>query len=174
MNKALFLDRDGVINVDHGYTFESENFDFMPGIFDLCRRFQEAGYLIIVVTNQSGIARKYYTTEQFLSLTEWMKQRFKEQGVNITDVYFCPHHPDYSDAPCDCRKPAPGMLLQAIAEHQLDPSQSVMIGDKLSDAEAAMRAGVGRRVLFLSSECESSIAHTDVEQVNELRLINVD
>lgn len=155
MRKALFLDRDGIINRDHGYVFQAADFDFMPGIFELAGRFTQAGYLLVVVTNQSGIGRGYYTEGQFLQLSEWMQARFAEQGVPLSGVYYCPHHPssaqgDYLQA-CHCRKPEPGMLLQAAGELEIDLAASLMLGDKLSDVQAAQAAGVGRAVLLCQS-----------------------
>ncbi|HOF20748.1 MAG TPA: HAD-IIIA family hydrolase, partial [Bacteroidales bacterium] len=93
MNKALFLDRDGVINVDRGYVFRIDDFEFIPGIFELCRKYQSEGYLIIVVTNQAGIARELYSEEDFEGLTDWMTDRFRDRGIEIAKFYHCPHHP---------------------------------------------------------------------------------
>jgi D-glycero-D-manno-heptose 1,7-bisphosphate phosphatase len=156
MQKAAFLDRDGVINVDHGYVSSPEQFEFIEGVFAACRHLQQQGYLLIVVTNQSGIGRGYYNEQQFHSLTDWMKAQFESHGVFITEVFFCPHHPINAKPPyqidCDCRKPAPGMLLQAINKYQIDPGQSLMLGDKKADMQAAQAAGVGRKVLVLSGQ----------------------
>jgi len=147
LNKALFLDRDGVINVEKNYLYKIENFEFIDGIFDLCRFFQDKGYLIFVVTNQSGIARGYYTEDDFSVLTKWMVGAFKEKGVDVTHVYHCPHHPDISGA-CDCRKPNPGMLLEAAATYQIDLKESVLIGDKERDIDAAFHAGLDVAYLY--------------------------
>jgi len=141
MNRAVFLDRDGVVNVEKNYVCKIEDFEFMPGIFDLCRKYRDEGYLLIIITNQAGIARGFYTEEQFLSLTDWMMEKFNEQGITITKVYFCPHHPDFTGE-CECRKPNPGMILQAAKEFDIDLTQSILIGDKESDMEAGKRAGV--------------------------------
>jgi heptosyltransferase I len=158
--KAVFLDRDGVINVDHGYVSTPEQFEFVDGVFEACQHFLKQGYKLVVVTNQSGIARGYYSPEQFEALTHWMLQQFSEHGVHITAVYHCPHHPTKGQAPyvqdCKCRKPAPGMLLQAIAEHGIDPAQSIMVGDKVADMQAAAAAGVGHKVLVQSGQPFSS------------------
>lgn len=157
-NKALFLDRDGVINVDHGYVYRKEDFEFVDGIFEACRHFQEQGYLLIVVTNQSGIARGMYSEAQFQELTDWMVERFKEQGVTITKVYHCPHHPDFGPADerdCDCRKPKPGMILRGIEEFDLAPAECIMIGDKESDMKAAEAAHLSRRIMV--SEASQSM-----------------
>jgi D-glycero-D-manno-heptose 1,7-bisphosphate phosphatase len=149
MNKALFIDRDGVINVDKGHVFLIEDFEFSEGVLDLCRKYFNTGYLIIVVTNQAGIAKGLYTEEDFINLTEWMTGQFKDNGITITKVYYCPHHPEIS-GPCRCRKPEPGMLLQAVKEFDLKISECILIGDKESDLEAGRRAGIpeGNLLLF--------------------------
>jgi len=141
--KALFLDRDGIINVDHGYVYKRDDFEFVEGIFDLVRLFADAGYLIFVVTNQSGIGRGYYSEEDFQKLTEWMLQAFKEQGIEIAQVQHCPHAPD---ARCSCRKPETGMIDAITACFPIDLSRSWMIGDKQSDIDLAKNAGIGHTV----------------------------
>ncbi len=171
--KALFLDRDGVINVDHGYVFDPKDIDFMPGIFALTQAFRKAGYLVIVVTNQSGIGRGYYSEQQFASLTQWMREQFQQQGSDLDDVYFCPHHPSKAKGTyqqlCDCRKPNPGMLVQAITKHNIDPSVSVMVGDKLSDMLAAQKAGVAHRILFQNHEPTVVDAPEGIHVVRDLQ-----
>ena len=144
---ALFLDRDGVINIEKNYLYKKEDFEFVDGIFDVCRYFQNKGYEIIVVTNQSGICRGYYSEEEFAKLTEWMEQEFLKEKIVIAKTYYCPHHPDFTGN-CSCRKPNPGMFLQAKEELEVDLENSVMIGDKPSDLEAAKRAGLKRGYLF--------------------------
>jgi D-glycero-D-manno-heptose 1,7-bisphosphate phosphatase len=151
---ALFLDRDGVINVNHGYVFKRENFDFIDGIFDLARYAYCNSYKIIVLTNQSGIGRGFYSERQFLELTDWMSKQFADGGAPISRVYFSPYHPvaglgkylrdDFS------RKPHPGMILQAQRELGLDLKSSVLIGDKVTDIQAGNAAGVGTNLLFAS------------------------
>lgn len=159
LNKAVFLDRDGVINIDHGYIFKPEHFDFIDGVFDACRHLQNLGYLLIVVTNQSGIARGYYSEQDFAVLTSWMKQQFAAHGVKIDGVYYCPHHLEKGQVPynidCDCRKPNPGMLTQAIREFGIDPALSLMVGDKAADMQAAAAAGIGRKILVRSGQALS-------------------
>ena len=146
MDKAVFLDRDGVINIDHGYTYKPEEFEFIDGVFETCQKMQASGYKIVVVTNQSGIGRGYYSEQDFHYLSQWMVEQFAEHGVQISGVYFCPHHPEKAKAEylksCDCRKPEPGMLLQAAKELCLDLSASIMVGDKESDIQAGRKAGV--------------------------------
>jgi D-glycero-D-manno-heptose 1,7-bisphosphate phosphatase len=144
-DKAFFLDRDGVINVDHGYVFRMEDFEFMDGIFPVLRELLSRGYKLIVVTNQSGIGRGYYTEEDFRRLTAWMTEQLASEGIELAGIYSCPHSPE-SD--CGCRKPAPGMFLQAIRELGIDPGRSWMIGDKPSDMAAAFAAGIRNRVLI--------------------------
>jgi D-glycero-D-manno-heptose 1,7-bisphosphate phosphatase len=147
MNKALFLDRDGVINIEKNYVYRIEDFEFIEGIFELCKAYQDKGYLIFVITNQAGIARNYYNTGDFEKLTQWMIAEFDKQGITISKVFFCPHHPNFTGA-CKCRKPQPGMILDAQAEFKLNLAQSVLIGDKNSDIEAGVQAGVGSNILF--------------------------
>jgi len=147
MNRAIFLDRDGVINKDLGYVHKIEEFIFLPGVFEALRHFQNLGYLLIIVTNQSGIGRGYYTKEQFLSLSEWMVEEFLKEGIKITDIFFCPHRPDEG---CKCRKPEPGMILEAAKKYNIDLENSWMIGDKRSDIEAGKQAGVKNTLLLKS------------------------
>ena len=173
MEKALFLDRDGVINVDHGYLYKSSEVEFVEGIFDLCQRFQSAGYLLVVVTNQSGIGRGYYSEEDFHTLSAWMTQQFAEKGLSINKFYFCPHHASGAQGEyrkdCQCRKPKPGMLLQAAKELDIDLTKSVLVGDKFSDVQAGQGAGVKRCILFTGNEANElnranhkNIAHEHV------------
>ena len=152
MNKALFLDRDGVINEDSGYVYKPEDFHFIDGIFELCHAALDLGYLLIVITNQAGIARGYFTEKDFLALNKWMLSEFDRRDINITAVYFCPFHeehgtPEYKKDSFD-RKPNPGMILKAKEEFDIDLKNSILIGDKDSDMEAGRRAGVGRLLLL--------------------------
>lgn len=164
--KAFFLDRDGVINVDHGYVSKIEDFQFMDGIFPVLRALAEKGYALIVVTNQSGIGRGYYTKEDFARVTEWMLAQFEAEGITIIAVYNCPHSPESN---CACRKPAPGMFLKAIQDHSIDPSASWMIGDKSSDMQAAAAAGICNRVLLGTAESVHSTHHiSEISQLLEL------
>lgn len=158
---ALFLDRDGVINVDIDYLHKIEDFDFIDGIIELCRHCQAQGYLIVVVTNQSGIARGRYSEEDFETLTHWMVEEFAKEGVQINGVYHCPHHPDITGK-CRCRKPEPGMLLDAAEDLEIDLAHSLLIGDKERDIEAAIRAGVPTQYLYAPSASEISTKATAV------------
>lgn len=152
---ALFLDRDGVINIDHGYVYKPQDFEFVPGIFELCLAAQQNNYRIFVVTNQSGIGRGLYSEQDFSALNQWMTQQFKAKGITIAQVYYCPHHPEKAQGKylqsCECRKPKPGMMLKAQSDYQTDPSNSIMIGDKISDLQAAKDAHIERRILFDSN-----------------------
>lgn len=141
MNKALFLDRDGVINKEKNYLYKIEDFEFIDGVFETCKYFQSLGYLIIIITNQAGIAREKYTEEDFNILTKWMMKEFLKEGINISKVYYCPHHPDFS-AECACRKPKPKMILDAQKEFNIDLKNSILVGDKNSDIEAGINAKI--------------------------------
>ena len=152
LNKALFLDRDGVINLDHGYVYQSDQFEFIPGIFNLGREALRKGYRIFVITNQAGIARGFYSEAEFLTLTDWMCAVFLANGVDISKVYFSPYHPtagigeylkdDYS------RKPNPGMIMSARDDFDINLENSILIGDKRSDIEAGILAGIGVNLLY--------------------------
>ncbi|MGJ8693901.1 MAG: D-glycero-beta-D-manno-heptose 1,7-bisphosphate 7-phosphatase [Thalassotalea sp.] len=169
-NKALFLDRDGIINIDHGYVNKIEDFDFVDGIFDVCRHAQSLGYQLIVITNQAGIARGYYEITDFEQLTTWMKAEFAIEGINITDVFFCPHHPEQGVNEfvqvCECRKPAPGMIFEAQAKHHIELAESVFIGDKLSDIQAAAAAGIKNKILLSSNYGDNP--QIDTHRINEI------
>ena len=144
MRKAAFLDRDGVINIDHAYVSRREDFEWVEGVLDAARKLYEAGYALVVVTNQSGIGRGYYTETDFEALNVYMCRMFEEAGAPLAGIYFCPHHPEkaigaYKIA-CTCRKPQPGMILRAAEEMSIDLSQSILFGDKESDMQAAQAA----------------------------------
>lgn len=166
MPKALFLDRDGVVNVEKNYLYKIEDFELMEGILDVCRHYEAKGYLIIIVTNQSGISRGYYTQEDFNRLSEWMIEHFKSLGITISRIYHCPHH-ESIDGQCDCRKPEPGMFLEAQRDFDLDMASSVMIGDNERDIQAAIRAGVATNILLSTQESESA-ANQIVKSLKEL------
>ena len=144
--KALFLDRDGVINVEKNYVYRIEDFEFLPGIFELCGVARQLGFLLVVITNQAGIGRGYYSESDYQHLTDWMQDQFRAHGIEIDRVYHCPYHPtagigEYRQESFD-RKPNPGMILKARQEFNLNLSQSVLIGDKNSDIEAGRAAGI--------------------------------
>ena len=172
--KALFLDRDGVINIDHGYVCTPARTDFVDGIFALCTHAQTLDYRLIVATNQAGIARGYFSEPDFDRYTDWMRGVFHEHGIEFTAVYHCPHHASEGlgayRITCDCRKPAPGMLLQAMREHALDAKHCALIGDKDSDIDAGRAAGVGCLIrLDASTGTAAPAAAPDVRAVASLR-----
>jgi len=171
MEKALFLDRDGIINVDKGYLYRSDDIEFIDGIFDLCLFANFKGYKIIVVTNQAGVDRGFYTEEDVQALHKWMRVQFEMRGVELTDFFYCPHHPDFTGE-CGCRKPNPGMLLMAMTMYDIDAAKSVMVGDKVSDMQAGKSAGVGLNIIVASQYADAKPAEADeifssVEEVYE-------
>ncbi|HSD17985.1 MAG TPA: HAD family hydrolase [Thermomonas sp.] len=149
--RALFLDRDGVINLNHGYVHTPANTDWVPGIFELVADAHARGYLPIIVTNQAGIGRGLYDEATFLAYTAWMHAQFAARGTPLLATFWCPHHPDAGVGDyridCDCRKPRPGMLQAAVARFGIDPARSLMVGDKQGDLDAAAAAGIPARLL---------------------------
>ena len=145
--KVVFLDRDGVINKEVGYLHKIIDFRFIDGVFNACEHFQSLGYKLVIVTNQSGIGRGYYQEEEFHKLTQWMLLEFHNQDIDILDVFHCPHIPELF---CKCRKPQPGMLIDARDKYNINMSQSWMIGDKESDVDAAISAGISNTILVKS------------------------
>jgi len=170
MRPALFLDRDGVINVDHAYVHRKEDFHFVDGIFELVATAKSAGYLVVVVTNQAGIGRGYYTEADFHRLMDWVKEQFALRAGCIDGIYFCPHHPDHGVGDyrkeSSFRKPGPGMLLQAAKDLDIDLANSIMVGDKVSDAQAGLAAGVGT-LLHLGAETQQSGAVLHIKHLTE-------
>lgn len=149
---AAFLDRDGVINLDRGYVYRAEDFEFVRGVFEGAHTLQSLGFVLVIATNQSGIGRGLYSEADLMVVNGWLQGQFEQHAIRISGFYHCPHHP--TDAvgqhrrECDCRKPAPGMLLRAAAELQLDLARSAMFGDRESDLQAAAAAGVPLRFLL--------------------------
>ena len=158
MTVAAFLDRDGVINVDHGYVSRWEDFEFLPGVPEALLSLEKAGYQLIVISNQSGIGRGFYSETDLEELNRRIAHHLQEHwAIEMTGFYHCPHHPtdalgDYLTR-CECRKPAPGMILRAAEEHNIDLAGSLLVGDKRSDIEAGKAAGVGR-LFHVSTETE--------------------
>ncbi|MEZ2636988.1 D-glycero-beta-D-manno-heptose 1,7-bisphosphate 7-phosphatase [Morganella morganii] len=148
---AVFLDRDGTINVDTGYVHKVDDFQFIENAIEAMQSIKQMGYALIIVTNQAGIARGMYTEEQFMHLTEWMDWSLADRGVDLDGIYYCPHHPEGTVEEfrqvCNCRKPAPGMLLDAQKYLKIDMGNSYMVGDKLDDMLAGRAAEVGTTVL---------------------------
>jgi D-glycero-D-manno-heptose 1,7-bisphosphate phosphatase len=147
MKKALFLDRDGVINKEHDYVHKIEEFEFIEGVFEALQSAQAKGYLLIVITNQSGIGRGYYGEDDFFKLSEWMVEVLRDRGIHIDRIYHCPHAPDEG---CDCRKPETGMIERAVKEFDIDLEKSWLVGDKESDIKAAVNAGIPHHILVRS------------------------
>lgn len=139
MNKALFLDRDGTINVDYGYVYKKEDLKFIDSSISGIKKFQDRNYIIIVITNQSGIGRGLFSKEQADAFNFEMVRQLRKEDIHISAIYMCPHKPDDS---CSCRKPSPELILKAAKDYDIDLSQSIMFGDKNSDIEAGTSAGV--------------------------------
>ena len=173
LRRAAFLDRDGVINIDRAYLYRQEDFEFVPGFLKAAHQLVDAGFELVVVTNQSGIARGYYTEADFWTLTHWMASVFKDEGIPLLDVLFCPHHPTKGQGAyqceCTCRKPEPGMLLEAAKRHGLALNASLMFGDKLSDIQAGINAGCRANIL-LGKNGNTPPLETDL---TELRFMNL-
>ena len=151
--KALFLDRDGVINIDHGYVYEVEKFEFNEGIFDLLQFFLKKGYLLFVVTNQSGIGRGYYTQDDFFKVTEYMLTEFKKKEINIEVVEYCQHAPEEN---CACRKPQVGMIKRILERYEIDLENSWLIGDKQSDIDLAINSHICNTIAIGERQIENA------------------
>nr|WP_313287000.1 D-glycero-beta-D-manno-heptose 1,7-bisphosphate 7-phosphatase [Stenotrophomonas pavanii] len=164
--KVLFLDRDGVINVNHGYVHTPEQTQWVPGIFELCTMAKGRGYALVIATNQAGIARGYYDIQTFEAYTRWMHAQFAQRGIAIAATVFCPHHPEAGEGPfttvCNCRKPAPGMFLEAARRYPIDLPQSALVGDKISDMQAGHAAEVGRLFLLAGDVGKGDAPHNAV------------
>ena len=152
-SKALFLDRDGIINTDYGYVFEIEKFEFTEGVFDFLKLFIKKEYKLFIVTNQSGIGRGYYTQENFNTLTKWMLKQFQKENVYIESVKYCSHAPEEN---CHCRKPNIGMIEDILSEYQIDLIDSWMIGDKQSDISLAHNATIKHTISIGNKEIDNS------------------
>ncbi len=139
MQKAIFLDRDGVINIEKNYLYKIEDFEFVDGVFETLLHLQSLGYKLFIITNQSGIGRGYYTLADFNLLTNWMKKEFENFHIKISQVELCPHGPDDG---CNCRKPKIGMIENILKKHDIDLEKSWLIGDKSSDIKCANNAKI--------------------------------
>ncbi|MBK3776634.1 D-glycero-beta-D-manno-heptose 1,7-bisphosphate 7-phosphatase [Azospirillum brasilense] len=173
-HKALLLDRDGVVNVDHGYIGDRNRFTFMHGIFPLARHAADRGFRIAVITNQSGIARGYFSEAAFLELSAWMLEMFRSQGVELAGVFHCPYHKggvvERYARDSFWRKPNPGMILEAAQRLDLDLSRSVFLGDQPTDMAAAQAAGVARRIMLepAGEPPQETAATLTIHQLTEL------
>ena len=165
--KTIFLDRDGVINKEVNYLHKIDDFEFIDGTFKTCLYFQNLGYKIIIITNQSGISRQYYNENDYQIITNWMKSQFNKNGINLLDVFHCPHLPNSN---CNCRKPKPGMLLQAKNKYNIDMQKSWLIGDTENDIIAANNASITNTILVKSGHKineEESNAKYILESIHE-------
>lgn len=170
-NPALFLDRDGVVNMNHGYVSKKDEFEFYSEIFEICNIAQNNKMLIIIVTNQSGIGRGYFSEEDYKSLTDWMIAEFNVRGINIDRVLYAPENPEDSAAFVpQRRKPSPAMILEAAEEFAINLVESILIGDSESDMIAAHNGGIGHRIL-ISADIGNTVASVIVE--NHLQCIEV-
>lgn len=161
--KAVFLDRDGVINVDKGYVHKVEDFVWMPGIFDLLKYLQENGYLIFIVTNQSGVGRGYFTKEDIEKLHAWMLSELKKRGIEIKEIKYCPHRPEDN---CSCRKPKTKMFEELIKKYGINPTQSIVIGDKETDVIPGKTLGC--LTFRICHDNEESVADFKVKNLREI------
>lgn len=172
MNKCVFLDRDGTINVEKNYLYKIEDFVFLPRVIDALRLLQDAGYLLVIITNQSGIARGYYTEEDFNVLNSWMLNKLKACGIELSAVYYCPHHPaaryERYRVDCNCRKPKLGMYEQAVKDLNIDLSHSYTIGDKIRDC-AICSTSLCRGFLIGESENVETIEAVKSEKYIRVR-----
>lgn len=146
MNRAVFFDRDGTLNEEVHYLHKIEDFKWIEGVIDAIKYCNDNGYLAIVITNQSGVARGYYPESDIMKLYDWMNDDLAKYGAHLDGIYYCPHHPTgkvrkYA-IDCDCRKPKPGMLFKAQKDHNIDLKSSYLIGDGVRDVECAEAAGV--------------------------------
>jgi D-glycero-D-manno-heptose 1,7-bisphosphate phosphatase len=177
LRPAAFLDRDGVINVERDYVYRIEDFELLPGVIDALGQLQRKGYALVVITNQGGIGLGLYTEADMQRLHVHLRGLLAEAGVQLDGIYHCPHHPRSPDpamrGPCDCRKPEPGMLLQAARELKLDLSRSFLVGDKAGDVAAGREAGVAQNFLVRSGHAlsDADIAQADAVYADLLELV---
>ena len=169
--KAIFLDRDGVINIEKNYLYKIEDFEFISGVIDAMKYLQYKGYLLFIITNQSGIRRGYYTKDDFNNLTSWMIEVLKKQNITISQVEYCPHTPDDN---CTCRKPRTGMIDNILANFDIDLENSWLIGDKSSDILCAKNANIKNTIqvksghTFSSSNADFVIEKLSVQNINPI------
>lgn len=174
MNKALFLDRDGIINIDNGYVYEPAKIIFNEGIFELCEKFQMKKYMIFIVTNQSGIGRGFFTEKQLKDTNKWLCKQFSDRGILIKEICYCPYHPiegigKYKKESY-LRKPNPGMFIKIKNKYNLNMYECISIGDKCSDIEAAKKAGVGFNIIVGMDCFEASMSINSIKLAVENKI----
>ena len=162
-NKAVFIDRDGTINVDGPYLDDPDEFEMYPGVGEGVKKLKENGFKIIVITNQSGIARGYFTKSDLAAIHDKMNAEFKKFKVDLDGIYYCPHHPDDN---CNCRKPKTGLFEKAIKEHDIDVKKSYMLGDGIHDIEAGKKIGVTTILIPVPYMGEETISEKNREECN--------
>jgi len=169
--KAIFLDRDGVINIEKNYLYKIKDFEFIPGVIEAIKYLEDKGFLLFIITNQSGIARKYYTKDNFNTLTSWMLEVLKKQNITISQVEFCPHGPNDN---CTCRKPKTGMINNILANYDIDLENSWLIGDKSSDIQCAKNANIKNTIQvksghkFNTSSADFVIDSLSIKNINNI------
>jgi len=169
--KAIFLDRDGVINIEKNYLYKIEDFEFIDGVFDSLKYLQDLGFKLFIITNQSGIGRKYYTNNDFLKLTSWMVNEFKKRDIIISQVEYCPHTPDDN---CDCRKPNTKMIDNILKNYNINLEQSWLIGDKSSDIKCANNTNIKNTIQVKSGhKFDTSLANYVIESLNYKDICNI-
>lgn len=168
-NKAIFLDRDGTINIDKGYLYKKEDFEFEKGSIEALKRFMKLNFILIIVTNQSGVGRGYYREKDIEILNEYLIDYLSKKGIEIKKIYYCPHHPEEGvgkyKKDCEFRKPNPGMLLKGIREFDIDISKSYMVGDKISDVMAGLKSGLKSVLLTNKKKIKKEIAENFKEKI---------
>lgn len=173
MKKAVFLDRDGVINVEKNYLYKIEDFEFIEGVFSSLRYLQSLGYQLFIITNQSGISRGYYTLDDFNLLTQWMLTQFKKKSIEISQVELCPHGPNDG---CSCRKPLTGMIENITTKFEIDLENSWLIGDKESDIKCALNANIKNTIQvksghdFSEKESRANFVCQSIKEIKSLIL----
>lgn len=169
--KAIFIDRDGVINIEKDYLYKIEDFEFIDGLFEALRYLQSLGYLLFIITNQSGIGRGYYTKDDFKILTEWMLEEFANRHITISQVEYCPHAPDVE---CNCRKPKTAMIENITKNFEIELENSWLIGDKQSDIECAFNGKIKNTIQvrsghdFTTSKADYVIDKLDLNSITKI------
>lgn len=168
MEKVVFFDRDGVINIEKEYLYKIEDFEFIEGVFETLLYLQNLGYKIVIITNQSGIGRGYYSLEQYQTLTVWLKEEFQKKGIDVSAIFYCPHEPTDD---CRCRKPQIGMIEQTSQLFSIDYQNSWLVGDKDSDIQTALNANIPNTIQVCSGhsfERTHSLAKYVIDSVKEI------